>query len=109
MKLSRGFKLKGGTYKIETGCGSLYVTINKDPSNTKPQEIFINMGKAGGCVASQVESLGRTIALLFRCGIPIQSIFKQLKGIRCHRPIHGGAQSCTDGVSILLEQFSKGE
>lgn len=97
--------LKGVTRLIRTGCGNLYITINKDEKN-KPFEIFTNIGKAGGCAASQAEAIGRLISLALRSGIEPQEIVKQLKGISCHAPVwsnNGKITSCSDAIAKALE------
>lgn len=95
----------GATYAMNTGCGKLYVTINHDDEG--PFEIFANMGKAGGCVASQAEAIARLVSLAFRCRVPSDEVVRQLKGIRCHRPAWeaGGRQilSCADAVAKAIE------
>ena len=57
----------GSTQRINTGCGSIYVTVNHDESG-KPFELFTQIGKAGGCAASQTESIGRLASLALRPG-----------------------------------------
>jgi len=96
----------GVTRTMVTGCGKLYVTINSDDRG--PFEVFGNMGKAGGCVASQTEALARMISLALRSGIGPEHIIKQLKGISCHMPAWepGGGKilSCADAFGQALER-----
>ncbi len=98
--------VRGETRVMTTGCGKLYVTINFDDRG--PFEVFGNMGKAGGCAASQTEALARMISLALRSGIPPEHIIKQLKGISCHMPAWepGGGKilSCADAFAKALER-----
>jgi ribonucleoside-diphosphate reductase alpha chain len=107
--LKRENVLNGKTYKIRTGCGAMYVTVNVTEEGT-PIEIFINLGKAGGCGASQTEALGRLISMLLQKNVSYEEIAKQLGGISCHSPgWDGGAKiaSCADAISLVLKTFIK--
>ncbi|MGI5819115.1 MAG: vitamin B12-dependent ribonucleotide reductase [Armatimonadota bacterium] len=96
----------GQTRAMRTGCGKLYVTLNRDEQG--PFELFAAMGKAGGCAASQSEALARMVSLAFRCGIPAEQVVRQLRGISCHLPAWepGGERilSCADAVAKAIEQ-----
>lgn len=97
--------LNGVTRLMKTGCGNLYVTINKDQDG-RLFEVFTNIGKAGGCAASQAEAIGRLISLALRSGIEPQEIVKQLKGISCHAPVwssNGKITSCSDAIAKAIE------
>lgn len=97
---------KGTTTKMTTGCGNLYVTVNVDEEGN-PFEIFTQMGKAGGCAASQLEAVARLVSLAFRCGIDLKDIIEQLKGIRCPSPSweNGGRIfSCADAIASAMEK-----
>lgn len=97
--------LHGVTRLMKTGCGNLYVTINRDALNN-PFEVFTNIGKAGGCAASQAEAIGRLISLALRSGIEPKEIVKQLKGISCHAPVwseNGKITSCSDAIAKAIE------
>jgi ribonucleoside-diphosphate reductase alpha chain len=97
--------IHGSTRKIRTGCGNLYVTVNEDQEG-KLFEIFNQIGKAGGCVASQSEAIGRLVSLAFRSGIEPEDIIRQLKGISCHTPVwyrEGKVLSCSDAVAKAIE------
>jgi len=96
----------GTTTKVATGCGNLYVTINVDESG-KPFELFTQMGKAGGCAASQLEATGRLVSLAFRAGIEVKSIIEQLRNIRCPSPSWEKGQrifSCADAIARVIER-----
>ncbi len=99
--------LIGVTKEIKTSCGKLYVTINRDEKGIF--EVFNQMGKAGGCAASQSEAIGRLASLALRSGVQPGMIIKQLKGISCHLPSWGGnggkILSCADAVSKAIEWY----
>ncbi len=102
--------IQGTTRKISTGCGSLYVTVNKDEQG--PFEIFSQMGKAGGCAASQSEAISRLVSLALRSGISPEEVTKQLKGISCHlHAWQNGSKtlSCSDAIAKAIEMFVKGK
>jgi ribonucleoside-diphosphate reductase alpha chain len=101
--------IHGSTRKIRTGCGNLYVTVNEDEDG-KLFEIFNQIGKAGGCAASQSEAIGRLVSLAFRSGVEPEDIIRQLKGISCHTPVwyhEGKILSCADAVAKAIEWHLK--
>ncbi len=99
----------GGTQSIATGCGNIYVTINED-ENGQPFEIFTQIGKAGGCAASQNETIGRLASLALRSGVATEDVYKQLRNISCHQPIWDDGVmvlSCADAIGRALESYQK--
>lgn len=99
--------INGSTHLLKTGCGNLYVTINEDETG-RPFEVFTNIGKAGGCAASQAEAIGRLISLALRSNVEPEEIWKQMKGISCHQPswTEGGKiLSCSDAIAKALEKY----
>lgn len=75
--------LAGRTFKVRTGCGALYVTIN-DGEDGQPIEMFLRLGKAGGCASATAETTGRLVSRLLQSGDTSKKIVKQLLGISCH-------------------------
>ncbi|MCI4625906.1 MAG: TSCPD domain-containing protein, partial [Candidatus Magnetoovum sp. WYHC-5] len=101
--------MKGTTQCMLTGCGNLYITINEDERGM-PFEVFNQMGKAGGCAASQSEAIGRLVSLALRCNIAYEELIGQLKGISCHQPIwaNGGKiSSCADAIAKAMEGYCR--
>jgi ribonucleoside-diphosphate reductase alpha chain len=97
--------IHGSTRKVRTGCGNLYVTVNEDEEGNV-FEIFNQIGKAGGCAASQSEAIGRLVSLAFRSGVEPLEVVRQLKGISCHTPVwyrEGKILSCSDAIAKAVE------
>ena len=100
--------LNGKTIRMETGCGSLYVTVNEDDEGVF--EVFNTMGKAGGCAASQCEAIGRLISLAWRSDVDVERVVKQLRGIHCQKPFGFGdnrVNSCADAIGRAIQIFLK--
>ncbi len=100
--------LLGVTKEMKTSCGKIYVTMNRDEKGIF--EVFNQMGKAGGCAASQSEAIGRLVSLALRSGVKPDMIVKQLKGISCHLPAWAGngakIMSCADAVAKAVEWYT---
>ncbi len=104
---SRPIVTKGVTKKISTSeCGSLYVTLNEDEQGLC--EVFVNMGRSGGCRNAQCAAMGVLISIALRAGIEPAFIGRRLKGIRCASPsIQNGSHilSCVDAIGKAIEAY----
>ncbi|MDD5133978.1 MAG: adenosylcobalamin-dependent ribonucleoside-diphosphate reductase [Phycisphaerae bacterium] len=105
---ARPRKTIGTTIKAKTGCGSLFCTLNRDDKGLF--EIFINLGRAGGC-PSLSEATARILSIALRSGIKPQILIGQLKGIRCLSTVARrnsnneiNVLSCPDAIARALEE-----
>ncbi len=108
-KLDRPEVLTGKTVKIQSGCGSMYVTLNY--LDGKLFEVFAFAGKSGAaCIKGQLEALTRSLTTGLRCGVPVEMYIEELKDIRCPQPgdyFNGSlVLSCADAVAKVLKDHS---
>lgn len=97
----------GATEKVKIGCGSLFITVNRDENGIC--EVFTSTGKGGGC-PSQSEATARLVSIALRSGISQQEILTQLKGIRCPSTVRQPGMKCTscpDAIARTIEKMSK--
>lgn len=98
----------GMTKKYKIGnCGKLYVTVNSDENGIC--EVFINTGEEG-CTAL-TEAVGRLISIAIRSGIDIESVKKQVVGIRCITCIadkETHVLSCPDAMGKAIDFYLNG-
>lgn len=107
-KTHRPKLLKSITEEVRTGCGHLYIIMGYNHEGLLI-EIFINLGKAGGCSHCQLEALSRSISLGLKYGVPMDAFKKQLLGLSCPKsvsfPKEDRVLSCADGVAKVLAKF----
>ena len=95
---------RGYTYKVRTGCGNLYVSVNEDEYGIC--EVFSHLGKTGGCAAAQAEATSRLVSLALRSGVEPEQIIKQLQNIQCPKAVwYKGHKilSCPDAIGWALK------
>ena len=99
---------KGMTRKYSIGgCGKIYVTVNSDELGIC--EVFTSTGEEG-CAALS-EAVSRLISITLRSGIDLDSILKQIEGIRCITCIadeNTHVLSCPDAIGKAIEFYLKG-
>lgn len=102
--MDRPTAVKGTTEQIKTGCGKLYLTISNPEEY---QEIFLRLGKCGGCTLSFLDGIGRLISMGLNQPLTKELIVKAFIGIRCPNPINNGDSlilSCLDGIAQSLKE-----
>ena len=104
----RAIVTTGQTSKFRMGCGTLFVTVNKDEQRLC--EVFANLGKAGGC-PSQSEATCRVVSAALRSGVDPNVMIDQLRGIRCLSAAVARKSnkditvlSCPDAIAQALEE-----
>ena len=101
--------MTGKTYKMKTGYGNLYVTVNNDEKGI-PFEVFAAIGKSGGFYQEQSEAICRMASLALRSGIKIEEVVDQLRGIRGPMPVftdRGTVLSLPDAIGRVLEEHAQ--
>ena len=102
---------EGKTFKFRMGCGTLFVTVNRDEKGLC--EVFANLGKAGGC-PSQTEATCRAVSVALRSRVSPEVLIEQLKGIRClstcvarkaNREVD--VLSCPDAIARAMEEVTR--
>ena len=103
--------MHGKTYRVKTGYGTLYVTVNHD-DNGQPFEVFATIGKTGGFYMEQSEAICRLISLSLRAGIKVEEVIDNLKGIRGPIPVmtsRGTILSLPDAIGQVLHEHVRGQ
>lgn len=96
--------LPGNTRALDTGCGTIYVTINAD-ENGHTVEVFATLGKAGGCASAQTESIGRLVSGWLQDGATEGQIVRKIKGISCNESRNdAGIFSCAHAIAVAIEK-----
>ena len=104
-KLKRPTRTTGPITKIPTGCGNLYIAVGYTEEKV-PIEVFVTLGKAGGCAACHNEALGRVISLGLKYQIPVAEIVDQLSGLSCPSVAWDDGSritSCADAIAQALK------
>lgn len=100
--------MTGKTYRIKTGYGNMFITVNDDEDG-RPFEVFAVIGKSGGFTQEQSEGMCRMISTALRAGVSVSEIVDQLKGIRGPVPAfteHGTVYSLPDAIGRILERHA---
>lgn len=97
--------LQGFTEVIKTGYGNLYVTVNT--FETRPVEVFVQIGKSGYSTMADAEATGRLVSLALRSGIAVEDVIEQLEGIGGSSPVFSDGKlvmSIPDAIATVLKR-----
>lgn len=113
----RPSRLHSETFKLETGNGSMYVTVSDYKG--KPLEVFLYLGKSGQVVNTFSEAIGRLISIALQSGVPVEEVTKTLMGINSDKPTwyrfeESDARptqilSIPDAIAQLLNRYYAGQ
>lgn len=100
--------------KKKVACGSLYLTVAKDPSTQEIVEVYINKSKSGVCEAMS-QGVSRLVSTCLRSGVSVEYLCDQLIGIKCQACITARKDgknvelSCPHAIgSYILEKHNQG-
>ncbi len=101
-------RLEGKTIWVLTGCGKLYITLNFYEG--KLVEVFLNLGRSGGCASGFLEAIGRLVSIGLQNGLDLNLLVKQLAGVKCPRVVfdkeYRQVESCSDAVARVLSKYA---
>ena len=98
--------LSGYTYEIKTSCGNLFITCNTYEDHLF--EVFVKLGKAGGCASAFTEAIGKLVSNSLRSGIDPNEMIKSLTGIKCNHSEKEGF-SCVSSIGEVIQEHLKKE
>lgn len=96
--------LHGRTHRFQTGCGKLYITVNK--ADGIPLEVFAHLGKVGGCASAFLDALTRMISVSMRAGVSAEDVIRYMEGIKCPSGAFNNKKyvtSCADAIADALK------
>jgi len=96
---------RGFTQKVQTGLGTMYLTVNE--VDGQPFEVFATIGKSGRSITAKAEAIGRLVSLALRSGVDVRDIVSQIKGIGGEHPVFrkkGILLSIPDAIAWVLER-----
>ena len=102
MKRKRPIIVKGITIKRYVGCGTIYITINYDEHG--PVEVFIQLGKAGGCIAALLSVISKMISLALRNEASLEEVLSYVEGIVCPRDVEG-LEGCPKAIAYAIKKY----
>lgn len=71
--------VNGTTYKMQTACSKMFITVNKT-DNGDLFEVFSNI--TGGCSAN-ISSICRLVSASLRSGVKVEKIIEELRAVAC--------------------------
>lgn len=102
MKRKRPTTTSGYTIKKRVGCGTIYVTINSD--DISPIEVFITLGKAGGCIGTLLGVIAKMISLALRSDAEIEEVLRYIEEIPCPKTAPG-AIGCPEAIAYSIKKY----
>lgn len=102
------------TVKLNTGCGSMYLTTTKDEDGSIDQT-FVSRGSRGTCLSNQT-AVSRLISLSLRSGVAVEHVIDQLRSVpvcpayygqKCRGEDVSPGSSCPSAIAFELEKYAK--
>lgn len=100
--------------RLNTGCGTMYLTMTKDEDGNVDQT-FVHKGAKGTCLSNQT-AVSRLISLALRGGIDVKDVIDQLlscpvcpsyNGKRCSGGVVSKGSNCPSAIALQLREYSK--
>lgn len=100
--------LTGKTIRIKSGCGNVYITLNKDEDGNL-FEVRLTLGKAGSCKNNEFFIIGVFLSVLLQSGLPHDKIKKTLQkhlcGVKCENPFEYNNQKNATCYDVIAHEI----
>lgn len=97
-------KLDGKTLRMETGCGTMHITLNAT-EDYPIFEVFSVGGKNGSCHSVFVNFANIMISRALRLGDDPREIIDDIRHLTCPKSYGNGTKSCPQALAECMEKF----
>ena len=100
------------TVRLDTGCGTMYLTMTKD-DNGDIDQTFVSKGAKGTCMSNQT-AVSRLVSLALRGGVKVEDVIDQLLscpscpsyyGKKCSGGKVSKGSNCPSAIAFQLKEY----
>lgn len=99
--------LESRTHKIKLEhCGNMYATVTRGDSG-EPLELFVNLGKCGGCQGCLLRGISRLASIALRAGVDKADVANALRGLHCPLPTYNNGAPALSCLALIADALDR--